>query len=206
MSHKDFFKATQVHKEFMILDLIEKKSHITQREMAKALNVAVSMINIYISQFEKVKLINIKKQSFKTVEYMITKKGTERRKLLNIWYLKSSLDIYVSAKDNIVIFLNQMIDRGFQKILLYGAGEVAEIMLRVLNDDNIPLEVTAVIEDNMNRIGEKLVNVPIIGIKDISSVTHDGIMISSYTHSEKIYNHLISLNYPKNQIIQFFDF
>jgi hypothetical protein len=58
----------------------------------------------------------------------------------------------------------------------------------------------------MNRIGEKLVNVPIIGIKDISSVTHDGIMISSYTHSEKIYNHLISLNYPKNQIIQFFDF
>jgi FlaA1/EpsC-like NDP-sugar epimerase len=206
MSHKDFFKATQVHKEFMILDLIEKDSHITQREMAKALNVAVSMINIYISQFEKAKLINVKKQSIKTVEYMITKKGTERRKLLNIWYLQSSLDIYVSAKDNIVIFLNQMIDRGFQKILLYGAGEVAEIMLRVLNDDNVPLEVTAVIDDNMNRIGEKLVNVPIIGIKDIRSATHDGIMISSYTHSEKIYNHLISLNYPKNQIIQFFDF
>jgi FlaA1/EpsC-like NDP-sugar epimerase len=174
--------------------------------MAKALNVAVSMINIYISQFEKAKLINVKKQSIKTVEYVITKKGTERRKLLNIWYLKSSLDIYVSAKDNIVIFLNQMIDRGFQKILLYGAGEVAEIMLRVLNDDNVPLKVTGVIDDNMNRIGEKLVNVPIIGIKDISSVTHDGIMISSYTHSEKIYNHLISLNYPKNQIIQFFDF
>jgi FlaA1/EpsC-like NDP-sugar epimerase len=206
MRHKDFFKATQVHKEFMILDLIEKDSHITQREMAKTLNVAVSMINIYLSQFEKAKLINVKKQSVKTVEYVITKKGTERRKLLNIWYLKSSLDIYVSAKDNIVIFLNQMIDKGFQKLLLYGAGEVAEIMLRVLNDDNVPLEVTAVIDDNTNRIGEKLVNVPIIGIKDISSVSHDGIMISSYAHSEKIYNTLISLNYPKNQIIQFFDF
>ena len=87
----------------------------------------------------------------------------ERRKLLNIWYLKSSHEVYLSAKDNIIKFLNQIINKGFKKILLYGAGEVAEIMLQVMNDDNnIPLEVLAVIDDDINRQNEIIVNLPII--------------------------------------------
>ena len=83
-----FFKPTLLYKEFMILDLIEKNSHITQREMAASIGVAVSMINGYIENFVEKGLIKKKKHSTKTVEYFITKKGMERRKLLNIWYLK----------------------------------------------------------------------------------------------------------------------
>lgn len=190
----------------MILDMIEKNPNITQREMSKAIGNAVSMTNDYISQFEKSKLINRKKHSTKTVEYFVTKKGSERRKLLNIWYLKSSNNIYTQAKDNIISFLNQIIDKGFKKIILYGAGEVAEIMLQVMNDDNqIPLEVIAVIDDNKDRVGDKLVNLPIITLNELSKYNHDGIMISSYKHHETIHNNLVKIDYPQNKIIHFFD-
>jgi DNA-binding MarR family transcriptional regulator len=206
MSDNQFIKPTVLYKEYMILDMIEKNPNITQREISKTLGIAVSMVNDHIDQYEKDKLIKRKKHSTKTVEYFVTKKGTERRKLLNIWYLKSSHSVYLSAKDNITSFLNQIIDKGFKKILLYGAGEVAEIMLKVMNDDNqIPLEVVAVIDDNKDRIGEKLVNRPIITLDELSKYNHDGIMISSYKHHETIHSNLIKIDYPQNKIIHFFD-
>jgi DNA-binding MarR family transcriptional regulator len=206
MSDNQFFKPTVLYKEYMILDMIEKNPNITQREMSKTIGIAVSMVNDHVDQYEKDKLIKRKKHSTKTVEYFITKKGAERRKLLNIWYLKSSHSIYLSAKDNISNFLNQIIEKGFKKILLYGAGEVAEIMLQVMNDDNrLPLEVLAVIDDNTTRKGEIIVNLPIIQKEDICLFIHDGILVSSYKHHEVINSNLKSINYPEEKIINFFD-
>jgi len=57
----NFFKPTLLYKEFMILDLIEKDSNITQREISKAINVAVSMVNNYLNEYEEEGLIIRKK-------------------------------------------------------------------------------------------------------------------------------------------------
>ena len=206
MSDTSFFKPTALYKEFMILDLIEKDAHITQRMMAESIGVAVSLVNSYLDAYEKKGLIKRKKYSTKTVEYLITKKGLERIKLLNIWYLKSSYNVYAQAKNNIILFLNQIIDKGFKKILLYGAGEVAEIMLQVLSDDNkIPLEVLAVVDDDKTKYRDIIVNKLIIGSDKIKQYNHDGILVSSFKHHEAINNKLTSINYNKNNIINFFD-
>jgi FlaA1/EpsC-like NDP-sugar epimerase len=205
MSNKTFFKPTNLYKEYMILDLIEKNSHITQRDMASNIGISLSMVNQYLDTYESNGLIKRKKYTSKTVEYMMTKKGVERRKLLNIWYLKSSLDVYLPAKDNIITFLNNIISKGYKKILLYGAGEVAELMIRVMNDDrSMPLEVLAVIDDRKDN-NEYLIHVPIINKEHIGNYNHDGILISSYTHHEAIRNNLIELNYPKEHILEFFE-
>src|SRR5690554_3616707 len=90
MSDNSFFKPTLLYKEFMILDLIEKDANITQREISKTIGVAVSMVNQYLDSFEKKGLIKKKKHSTKTVEYFVTKRGIERKKVLNISYLNAS--------------------------------------------------------------------------------------------------------------------
>jgi len=206
LSENLFFKPTVLHKEYMILDMIEKNTNITQREMSKTIGIAVSMVNDYLDEYEKKGFIKRKYLSTKNVEYIITKKGIERRKVLNIWYLKSTHFVYQSAKDDIFNFLNQIIKRGFKKLLLYGAGEVAEIILQVMNDDNsIPLDIVAVVDDDPEKQQKTFVNLPVISINEINKYPHDSILISSYTHHEVIYNKLISINYPKENIIQFFD-
>lgn len=206
MSAKSFFKATNLYKEYIILEFIEKNKEITQRELAKLLGIAVSMVNLFLVRIESEGLIKKNRYSYKMIKYAITKKGMERRKLLNIWYLKSSYGIYLSAKDNIIIFLNQIIKKGFKKIILYGAGEVAEIMLQVINSDNqIPLEVISVIDDSIHKIGCEIVNIPIISLSDLIKYKYDCIMISSYKHHESIHKKLVNLNYPENSIIHFFD-
>ncbi|HRT69599.1 MAG TPA: winged helix-turn-helix transcriptional regulator [Bacilli bacterium] len=205
MNENQFFKPTVLYKEYMILDMIEKNANTTQREISKAIGIAVSMVNDYLDTYEKNGLIKRNYLSTKNVEYIITKKGIERKKVLNIRYLKSTHSIYQSAKDNIFNFLNQIIKLGFKKILLYGAGEVAEIILQVLDDNtNIPLDVIAVIDDDKTKKQTTFVNLPVIDINEINKYHHDGILISSYTHNETIYKKLISINYPKERIIQFF--
>ena len=206
MNDNSFFKPTLLYKEFMILDLIEKDAHVTQREISKAIGVAVSMVNQYIDNFEKKGLIKRKKHSTKTVEYFVTKKGIERKKVLNISYLSSSLKVYKSAKLNIVKFIDQVIEKGFKNILLYGAGEVAEILLQsIISDKDIPIKIIGIIDDDTDKQNHTLINTRIISIDDIKNIHHDGILISSYTNNDLILSKLRQFNYNNEKILQFFD-
>ena len=205
MNDNAFFKPTPLYKEFMILDMIEKNPKITQRKVSDYLGVAVSMINHYIDTYEAKGYVKRKYNSYKNVEYHITKKGLERKKFLNISYLNASQKIYYSAKENIVVFLEDIIKQGYKNILLYGAGEVAEIMLQVINDDQaLGIKVAAVIDDDKEKQGTTLLGYKIMANDGIDNYAHDGILISSYGHSDAIYKKLIGKAYPKDQIIGFF--
>ena len=206
MTKNTFFKPTPLYKEFMILDLIEKNKDITQREISNSIGVAVSMVNNYLDEYEQDGYIKRKYHSTKTIEYFVTKKGAERKKVLNISYLSDSLKVYKSAKENIFIFLNQIIEKGFKRILLYGAGEVAEILLQsIVSDEDIPIEVLAVIDDDSNKLGNFLVNTKIIALSEIYDFVHDGILIASHTNRVLMLRNLKALKYDENKILNFFE-
>lgn len=205
MTDNGFFKLTPLYKEFMLLDMIEKNSNITQRDMSATLGVALSMINSYLDEYEANGYINRNYKTVKNVEYNITAKGIERKKLLNISYLNASQKVFNSAKENIVMFLNQIIEKGFKNILLYGAGEVAEILLNVIyTDHDIPLRVMGIVDDDRNKQGKYLVNTKIISSDEIKNIEHDGILIASYTNSKEIYDKLLKLRYNKSKILKLF--
>jgi FlaA1/EpsC-like NDP-sugar epimerase len=89
---------------------------------------------------------------------------------------------------------------------LYGAGEVAEILLQtILIDSQIPINVLAVIDDDKSKQGKTLVSTKIIGLDSINDYIFDGILISSYTNQKLILNKLLAMNYQKENILHFFD-
>jgi FlaA1/EpsC-like NDP-sugar epimerase len=164
------------------------------------------MINSYLDSYEKNGLIRRKKHSTKTVEYFVTKKGMERRKLLNIWYLKSTQQVYQSASNNILEFLNDLVKKGYKNILLYPAGEVTEIILKVINETpTCNINVMAIVDDDKDKCDKLLLNKKIILKEDIIKYKHDSILVSSYKHHKVLLENLLSLGYPKNKISQFFD-
>lgn len=205
MKKLEFFKPTATYKEFIILDAVESKSKITQRELADLSGSSVSMINQYLENFEKEGFVNKKYLSIKNVEYLITSKGIERKRLLNIMYLIEIQKSYKEAKVETTSFLKSITKKGFRNIIFYGAGEVAEIFLQTLNDDHsIPINVVGVIDDNTNKQGNEIVNKLISSIDIINNVEHDAIMIASYNNYKIMYDKLIEIKYPKNKIVYFF--
>lgn len=205
MNNNAFFKLTPLYKEFIILDYIEKDANITQRMIGEYLGIAVSMVNVYLDDYEKKGFVRKKYLSSKSVKYYVTKKGIERKKVLNIGFLKETQCIYNLAKENIYTFLKQIYEKGYKRLLLYGAGEVAEILLQVIKTDKLlPIDVIAVIDDDIEKQGKEIINTPIVSLEALSKYDFDGILISSYTNNEVIKEKLINKGFLDETIIEFF--
>ena len=203
MSDKSFFKPTNLYKEYMILDLIEKNKDITQRELSSRLGVSVSMVNLLLDSIEQEGFVIRKKYNSKTVEYILTKKGTDRKKNLNIRYLSSAQKLYNDAKDNIVKFLLNQIDNHVKRLILYGAGDVSNIIIETILSNNLEIEIPCIIDDDPFKQNHDLLGVPICNVEALKSTSYDAVMVSSYAHHEIIYNKLTKL-VNKSNIISYF--
>ena len=205
MGTKYFFKPTVLYKEYMILNLIQKDPNMTQRQISTAIGIAVSMVNTYLDKEEKLGYLNKVYKSSKDVKYVITEKGSERVKLLNIQYLKSALAIHNRARRDITIFIERIIQNGFKNIILYGAGDVSEIILQTLEfDRNLKLNIVGILDDDVKKHNTYLYDVKVTEPQSLYSIKHDGVLVSSYLHQNTIEKHLESLNYDKKKIIRLF--
>jgi len=205
MFDNPFFTPTLLFKEYLILDMISNMPNVTQRKMCEALGVSVSMVNQYLDDFEERSLIRRLHKTKKLVQYELTPSGVERHKVLNIGYIKSSQQVYEAARKDIAQFLRAIHDRGFRKIILYGAGEVAEAMLQVLEHEGSLPEVVAIVDDDPAKQGKHIGGVPILSYADGIRRPHDGILVSSYMNHDIIFNKLLASHYDKAKIVQFFD-
>lgn len=201
----NFFNPTSELKELLLLEHIEKNPDTTQKEIAKIINGATSMVNVYIDNLEEKRYLNRDYKSAKTVYYNITQEGIKRKNYLAITYLNELLELYKLAEKNIENFLVTIENKGYKDILLYGAGEVAETILGVINGrDSEALHVVAIIDDNRDKQGKKLLGYRIISGEEISKYQHDGIVITSYTFEDDIIKRLNELIYPPDRIERFF--
>lgn len=189
----------------MILNYIEQNPDTTQKELGNAIGAAASMINAYIDEYEGNGYVKREYITSKTVKYHITPKGLMRRNFLNISYLEQLMDLHKLAREGVEKFLHVVSERGFKKIFLYGAGEVAEIILGVIKfGSSTDIEIIALVDDDLEKRGTEVLGFPVISSADIKKYEHDGIFISSYTYEDTIKQQLIKKGYKKEKIITFF--
>ena len=80
------------------------------------------------------------------------------------------------------------------------------MLLLTLNDSKEKdINVLAVIDDDIKKIGRNLKGKDIISIDDIDCYRYDGIVITTYKYEKCLFEKLIELNIRKDKIITFFD-
>ena len=199
-----FFSPTNIYKELMLLQEIEKKPNSTQKDLASIIGAAASMVNVYINELEEKGYLKREYISAKTVNYHITPQGIKRKNYLLITYMRELLDLYRLAKNGVGEFLSKLRDKGYKNILLYGAGEVAETILGIVRDRETELKVIAVIDDDKEKQGEEILGYKIISLDEINNYPHHGIIITSYTFEDDIMEKLKSIGYDMDKVIRFF--
>lgn len=201
----NFFRPTKTLKELLLLQHIEENPNTTQKGIAEAVGGAPSTVNEYMEDLEEKNLLIRDYKSAKVVHYNITPEGIKRKNYLSITYFHELLELYRLAEENIEKFLVGLEDKGYENILIYGAGEVAETILGILkNRTEKPLKVVAIIDDNKNRQGSEMLGYKIISREDIKDYKHDGIVITSYTFEDDIRGKLEEIDYPGDKIERFF--
>ncbi len=200
-----FFSPTSELKELLLLQHIEKNPDTTQKEIAKVISGAPSMVNVYIDNLEEKNYMVRDYKSAKIVYYNITPEGVKRKNFLLISYMRELLSLYILAKDNVENFLKELIKKGYNNILLYGAGDVAETIIGVIRDkEDLNLKILAVVDDDEDKIGTEFFGYKIVSRGSIKDFSHDAILISSYTFEDKIRKRLDEIGYNKDRIVGFF--
>lgn len=200
-----FFVRTQLLKELEILQHIKYNPHCTQKELSSLVNATVSMINKYIEILEKDGYLLREYISRKVVYYNITDKGKQRLNFLAISYTKELIDLYSLAKENAERLLRLLYKTGIKRVLLYGAGEVAETVINVLRDmDESRLEIVAIIDDDENKKGTLIMGYPVIGPEMINNYVVEGILITTYVYEEIVMNKLKKMGYDMKTVKRFF--
>ena len=115
-----FFSPTAELKELLLLQHIEKNPKTSQHEIARKIDDAASMVNVYINRLEEEGYLIRDYKSLKIVHYNITPEGIKRKNFLSITYFHELLQLYRLAEENIEGFLNKLEEKGYRNVLFYG--------------------------------------------------------------------------------------
>ena len=201
-----FFNPTSDLKILLLLEQIQNSNKITQGKLARYIHSASAMINTYIKQLEKEGFLVKNKKTKRDVEYIITKKGIDRKNYLLVTYMNELLELYNLTKINIELFVKKLMKRNYRNCVFYGAGETAKVIIKVIKDmPKLGFKLIFLIDDDINKLGEKFEGYDVVSNVNIKKHDIDAVIITSCVYEKEIRNKLKSLNYPGKKIISFFD-
>ncbi|MGE0385672.1 MAG: winged helix-turn-helix transcriptional regulator [Gammaproteobacteria bacterium] len=120
-----------------ILQAIEARSDVTQRHLADRMGVALGLANSYLKRCVRKGLVKITQAPANRYLYYLTPSGLAEKGRLTAQYLTYSLDFYRRASAAMAAAFAQCEQRGWNRVLLGGMSELAEVASVRAHDFNI---------------------------------------------------------------------
>jgi predicted transcriptional regulator len=180
----NFFNPSPNFREMMILKLISKNENISQDKLSKNVGIVPSMVNRYLKDFEEKKYLIKDGENRRNMKYELTDEGKKRLQFLTVSFVNEVSKMYSDTKNSFLNVINVLEKNNINKILLYGAGVIGGIVLKVLNSEN--MEVIGFIDDSLSKHGDKIHGIDIYSPDEIKEEKYDAVIIASFRHSEEI--------------------
>lgn len=142
----------------LMLDVIETRDHVTQRDLAGELGIALGLTNIYLKRCVNKGLVKVRKAPARRYAYYLTAKGFTEKARLTAKYLSRSLGFFRLAREDCSDLFRSCRARGAQRVALVGVGDLSEIAMLAALDSGV--EVAAILDAETNR--ERLAGVPVV--------------------------------------------
>jgi DNA-binding MarR family transcriptional regulator len=141
-----------------LLTSIERDSAITQRKLAGDLGIALGLANSYLRRCVRKGLVKMSQVPLNRYAYYLTPQGFAEKSRLTAEYLAVSFDFFRRARGDCALLLRQCTARGWRRVALYGAGDLAEIV--VLSVGETGIEVAVVIDPG--QAGGRCAGLPVV--------------------------------------------
>lgn len=158
-ARKTFLKETEKLRDLRALEAIERDPHVSQRELANTLDVAVGVANACIRTLARKGLVKIRGTSNRSITYHLTKAGVLHKSMLAMEWTRNTVDFYVQARGKVAEHLGAFVREGVRSIVLDGANELAEIA--VLVSAGAGVEVVGILRDEGSAIGSAILRIPV---------------------------------------------
>ena len=141
-----------------LLTSIERDSRVTQRKLAGDLGIALGLANAYLRRCVRKGLVKMSQVPLNRYAYYLTPQGFAEKSRLTAEYLSVSLNFFRRARGDCAVLLRQCAARGWRRVALYGAGDLAEIA--VLSAGETGIEVACVIDRGF--VGRHCAGLPVV--------------------------------------------
>jgi DNA-binding MarR family transcriptional regulator len=128
-----------------MLSAVEQDNAVTQRRLARELGIALGLANAYLKRCARKGFIKIRKVPLNRYGYYLTPRGFAEKSRLTAKYLAVSFDFFRTARRDCTAVMAECRARGWRRIALWGAGELAEIA--VLSAGDAECEIVCVIDE-----------------------------------------------------------
>jgi DNA-binding MarR family transcriptional regulator len=133
-----------------LLTSIERDSAITQRKLAGDLGIALGLANSYLRRCVRKGLVKMSQVPLNRYAYYLTPQGFAEKSRLTAEYLSASFNFFRQARADCTALLHQCAARGWRRVALFGAGDLAEIAVLSAGETGIEV-VCAIAADSAGR-------------------------------------------------------
>lgn len=195
-----------------ILAHIDASEQVTQRDLASAAGIALSLTNLLIRQLVKkgwIQMVRVKPNRFR---YLLTPAGMAAKARQTREYLEGTVRLYTETRELMRRVLERLSDEwpctnggsaaGLRKrIVFYGAGEVAEIGYVSLQATD--LELVGVIDDNSGRrfFGMAVHAPSALTVQRLNGESFEYLVIMSFKYADRMRLRMERRGFPRERII-----
>jgi DNA-binding MarR family transcriptional regulator len=170
------------------LTAVHTNSGISQRSLARELGIALGLANAYLKRCARKGLIKVHAAPARRYSYYLTPKGFAEKSRLTIAYLACSLSFFRDARESCAAVLESAGKRGWSRIVLVGASDLAEISAICALDSGIV--IVAVIDPSAS--GLRIAGLPIVQSFAAVEGNYDGIIVTDLNATHEVFDDAVS--------------
>src|SRR5580704_6377881 len=136
----DHLLDTQHENERIVLGLLNSVEHDgdrSQRHIAAELGIALGLVNAYLKRCVKKGLVKVRDAPARRYAYYLTPHGFAEKSRLTVQYLSDSFSFFRLAKADCAQAFEAAKSLGFQRLVLAGQSDLAEIAILCALDAGI---------------------------------------------------------------------
>ena len=189
----------RTYRDMHLLQEVTRTPDVTQRELSQRIGVALGLTNLMLRRLVSKGYIKIKGTKRSRIRYLITPKGILEKSRLTYEFVQASLQLYSRVRQFWREQLATLAQAGDRRILLYGTGELTEIVYLTIRE--MGLELVGVVEEPPTRAW--FLGYAVVRMQSVPMTAYDHVLVVSHAGTEQIVQQLESGGVPPERIIAF---
>jgi DNA-binding MarR family transcriptional regulator len=170
-------KASDLEQARIVLGLLEyvgRGGEQSQRRLASELGVALGLANAYLKRCVKKGLVKVRHAPARRYAYYLTPRGFAEKSRLTLEFMSYSFALFRRAKADCMASLETARERGYARIALIGASDLAEIAAICALDGGFV--IAAVVDGEL--AGERFAGAPLVRDMDSLAPPPDAVLVT----------------------------
>jgi len=177
-----------------MLNAVEENAVLTQRSLARGLGIALGLANAYLKRCVTKGYIKVTQAPANRYAYYLTPKGFAEKSRLTTQYLTNSFDFFRLARNQCDALFAECEVKGWIRIALCGAGELAEIAILCADSHAVQL-IGLIAMDGGPGVGK----LPLVG--DLAALSEpDAVLITDQRTPQRSYDRMVT-RLPRDRVL-----